>query len=168
LRLRRIRRIDQQCFAPTAAAFAGRARRNELVRARAVQNGKARKSTILHTSDIHAQLHTHDEFFYENKKAVYKKRGGFGVLKTMIDALRAEDPENTLVIDGGDCLQGGGVAALSEGRAMVPLMNRIGYDLILPGNWEVVYGKENMLKDLGGFRAAKVCANMYHEHPARP
>ncbi len=99
----------------------------------------------------------------ENGKPVYKKRGGYGVLKTMIDTLRAEDPQNTLVIDGGDCFQGGGVAAMSEGRAIVPLMNHIGYDLILPGNWEVVYGKENMLKDLGGYRAAKVCANMWHE-----
>ena len=151
---------------PAVAIGASSDRRHELVRARAVKSGKARRFTILHTSDIHAQLHTHDEFFYENKLAVYKKRGGFGVLKTMIDTLRAEDPENTLVIDGGDCFQGGGVAAMSEGRAIVPLMNHIGYDLILPGNWEVVYGKENMLKDLGGYHAAKICANMYHEQQA--
>jgi sulfur-oxidizing protein SoxB len=138
-------------------------RRHELVGSRAVAQGKAQKFTILHTSDIHAQLHTHDEFFLENGKPVYKKRGGYGVLKTMIDTLRNEDPENTIVIDGGDCFQGGGVAAKSEGRAIVPLMNAVGYDLILPGNWEVVYGKETMLKDLGGYRAAKICANMYHE-----
>jgi len=138
-------------------------RRAEIVGSRTVQNGKAGKFTILFTSDIHAQLHTHDEFFLENGKPVYKKRGGYGVLKTMVDTLRNEDPENTIVIDGGDCFQGGGVAAKSEGRAIVPLMNRVGYDLLLPGNWEVVYGKENMLKDLGGYRGAKICANMYHE-----
>ncbi|MBL8000888.1 MAG: bifunctional metallophosphatase/5'-nucleotidase [Flavobacteriales bacterium] len=150
---------------PTLAMGALRdpADRKELLGARAIAAGKAEKFTLLFTSDIHAQLHTHDEFFLENGKPVYRKRGGYGVLKTMIDTLRAEDPANTLVIDGGDCFQGGGVAALSEGRAIVPLMNRIGYDLILPGNWEVVYGKENMLKDLGGYRAAKICANMWHE-----
>ncbi len=141
-------------------------RREELTGSRAVSQGKAQQFTILHTSDIHAQLHTHDEFFLENGKPVYKKRGGFGVLKTMIDTLRSEDPANTLVIDGGDCFQGGGVAAMSEGRALVPLMNHIGYDLILPGNWEVIYGKEMMLKDLGGYHAAKVCANMWHEKHA--
>ncbi len=32
---------------------------------------------MLHTSDIHAQLNTHDQFFYENNRAVYKNRGGF-------------------------------------------------------------------------------------------
>ena len=149
---------------PTLAmgALGDAKRRNELTDSKAVQDGKARKFTILHTSDIHAQLHTHDEFFYENKQAVYKKRGGFGVLKTMIDTLRAEDPENTIVIDGGDCFQGGGVAAMSQGRALVPLMDRIGYDLVLPGNWEVIYGKEMMLKDLGAYKADKICANMFH------
>ena len=151
---------------PTVAMGALGDRRDDLVKSRSVDQGKARKFTILHTSDIHAQLHTHDEFFLENGKPVYRKRGGFGVLKTMIDTLRAEDPENTLVIDGGDCFQGGGVAAMSEGRALVPLMNHIGYDLILPGNWEVIYGKEMMLKDLGGYSAAKVCANMWHESQA--
>ena len=147
---------------PTLATGALADRRDELVKSSAVVQGKARKFTILHTSDIHAQLNTHDEFFLENGVPVYKKRGGFGVLKTMIDTLRAEDPANTIVIDGGDCFQGGGVAAMSEGRALVPLMDRIGYDLVLPGNWEVIYGKEMMLKDLGAYKADKICANMFH------
>ncbi len=53
-----------------------------------------------------------------------------------------------LVVDGGDCFQGSAVAALSKGQAIVPLVNRVRYDLVLPGNWEVVYGKEMMIKDL--------------------
>lgn len=130
---------------------------------KAVQNGKAQVFTLLHTSDIHAQLHTHDEFFFENGKVVYKKRGGFAVLKTMLHTLKAQNPSNTLIIDGGDCFQGGGVAALTEGKGIVPLINQIGYDLILPGNWEVVYGKEAMWKDLGGYHSAKICANMFHD-----
>ena len=48
-----------------------------------LQSGKIQKITLLQTADIHAQLYTHDEFFLENNKAVYKKRGGFAVLKTM-------------------------------------------------------------------------------------
>lgn len=128
-----------------------------------VATGKIQKITLLHTADIHAQLYTHDEFFLENNKALFKKRGGFAVLKTMLDSLRRQDPMNTLVIDGGDCFQGGGVAALSEGKAIVPLINNIGYDLVLPGNWEVVYGKEMMERDLGGYNAQKICANMFHD-----
>ncbi|HLO80700.1 MAG TPA: bifunctional metallophosphatase/5'-nucleotidase [Chitinophagaceae bacterium] len=128
-----------------------------------LQAGKAQRITLLHTADIHAQLYTHDEFFWENGKAVYRKLGGFPVLKTMLRTLKAENPSNTLIIDGGDCFQGSGVAALSEGKAIVPLINNIDYDLTLPGNWEVVYGKEMLMKDMGGYNAQKICANMFHE-----
>jgi 2',3'-cyclic-nucleotide 2'-phosphodiesterase (5'-nucleotidase family) len=135
----------------------------EIKRNKAIQNGKATHFTLLHTSDIHAQLQTHDEFFLENGKAVFKKRGGMAVLKTMLNSLKAENPEHTLLIDGGDCFQGGGVASLTEGRGIIPLMNNIGFDLYLPGNWEVAYGKENMRKDLGGYSGQKICANMFHD-----
>jgi sulfur-oxidizing protein SoxB len=135
----------------------------QLDRSGVVRSGKARRLTILHTADIHAQLHTHDEFFWENDRAVYRRRGGLAVLKTMLHRLRAKNPENTILIDGGDCFQGGGLAGLTQGQALIPMINNIGYDLILPGNWEVVYGKKMMLLDLGGYDAAKVCANMWHD-----
>ena len=135
----------------------------EIGRSQVIKHGKAQQLTILHTADIHAQLLTHDEFFLENGKPVYKKRGGYATLKTMINQLRSKNPENTFLIDGGDCFQGGGVAALSEGRAIIPLMNNIQYDLILPGNWEVVYGKKMMIEDLSDYSCPKVCANMFHK-----
>jgi 2',3'-cyclic-nucleotide 2'-phosphodiesterase (5'-nucleotidase family) len=134
-----------------------------IIKSQTVKNGKAKHISLLHTADIHAQLYTHDEFFWENDKAVFKKRGGFAVLKTMLNTLKSQNPENTLIIDGGDCFQGGAVAALTEGQAIVPMINNMGYDLVLPGNWEVVYGKEMMRKDMGAYQAQKICANMYHD-----
>ena len=121
------------------------------------------KFTILYTSDIHAQLHTHDEFFWENGKAVYKKRGGLAVLKTMIEKFRSKDPAHTLLLDGGDYFHGSAIASLTEGEALIPLLNEFNYDLILPGNWEVVYKKKKMLYDMGHSNAAKICANMWHD-----
>lgn len=135
----------------------------EIFSNKAVKAGKAQVMSILHTADIHAQLLTHDEFFIENGQPVYKKRGGYATLKTMINSLKAQNPGNTLLIDGGDCFQGSAVAALSKGKAIVPLMNNIGYDVMLPGNWEVVYGKEVMMEDMFGYNCAKVCANMFHK-----
>ena len=135
---------------------------NSMSNNKAVQNGKAIKITLLHTADIHSQLLTHDEFFMENGKSVFKKRGGFATLKSMINMLRNQNRSNTLVIDGGDCFQGSGVASMTKGQAIVPLMNNIGYDIMLPGNWEVVYGKEMMMKDMFAYDGVKVCANMYH------
>jgi 2',3'-cyclic-nucleotide 2'-phosphodiesterase (5'-nucleotidase family) len=130
---------------------------------KAVRDGKATMLTLLQTADIHAQLLVHDEFFVENGKTVYKKRGGYATLKSMINTIRNKNRAHTLLIDGGDCFQGGGVAAMSEGKAIVPLMNNIGYDIMLPGNWEVVYGKEMMMKDMFAYDGVKVCANMFHD-----
>jgi len=118
--------------------------------------------TILYTSDIHAQLFTHDEFFWENNQPVYRKRGGMAVLKTMIESFRKKNPANTILIDGGDYIHGSALASLSEGEALIPVVNSFQYDVIVPGNWEVVYKKEKMLFDLGHTTAAKICANMWH------
>jgi sulfur-oxidizing protein SoxB len=127
-----------------------------------LRQGQVQHLTILHTSDIHGQLDPHDEFFWEDGRAVFRKRGGFATLRTLIGSIRREARGAVLVVDGGDTLHGSAVAALSEGRAIVPLINRLGYDLLLPGNWEVVYGKSAMMRDFRMYSAAKVCANMFH------
>lgn len=123
----------------------------------------SQKITVLITSDIHAQLNTHDEFFWENNKEVYRKRGGMAVLKTMLDSLKKQNPNNTILYDGGDYFHGHAVASLTEGEALIPIFNQLGYDLMLPGNWEVVYKKKKMLYDMGHANAAKICANMWHK-----
>ena len=87
---------------------------NSMQQNKAVLEGKAAMVSLLHTADIHSQLMIHDEFFIENGKPVYKKRGGFATLKTMINTLRKQNPVNTLVIDGGDCFQGSGESSSSS------------------------------------------------------
>src|SRR3954467_14878170 len=57
----------------------------EITKNPAIVKGKAQRFTILHTSDMHGQLDIHDEFFWENGKPVYKRRGGFATLKTMVE-----------------------------------------------------------------------------------
>lgn len=135
---------------------------NDLENVKLSESSKNKTISILITTDIHAQLFTHDEFFWENNQAVYKKRGGLAVLKTMIDSFRKKSPETTLLYDGGDYFHGHAVASLTEGEALIPIFNELGYDLMLPGNWEVVYKKKKMLYDMGHANAAKICANMYH------
>lgn len=147
---------------PVSAAFASDANTEHANTNAGTSKQAPNQFSIFITTDLHAQLHTHDEFFWENEKPVYKKRGGLAVLKTMIDALRTQHPQNILY-DGGDYFHGHGVASLSEGEALIPLMNAFNYDLILPGNWEVVYKKKKMLYDMGHSNAAKICANMWHK-----
>ena len=152
---------------PAALVVTNEAKANEatsLINEHIDHNSKqaANEFSILITTDLHAQINTHDEFFWENGQAVYKRRGGLAVLKTMIDTLRKENPNNILY-DGGDYFHGHAIASITEGEALIPLMNAFNYDLILPGNWEVVYKKKKMLYDMGHSTAAKICANMWHK-----
>ncbi len=119
--------------------------------------------TFLQTTDVHCQLHAHDELFWENNKLTFRKTGGYAHLATALDVLKKENPENTITIDTGDMFQGSLLSVKTTGQAFVPLLNALNYDMYLPGNWEVVYYKKNMQKLMGGLLAPKVCANMYHD-----
>ncbi len=138
---------------------------NETLKSKIVETGtkKSGKITFLQTTDVHCQLHSHDELFWENEKMTFRKTGGYAHLATALEVLKKENPENTITIDTGDMFQGSMLAVKTTGQAFVPLLNALNYDLYLPGNWEVVYYKKNMQKLLGGLLAPKICANMYHD-----
>lgn len=117
---------------------------------------------ILQTTDVHCQVHPHDELFWENDKAVFRKTGGYAQMATYFKKARKSNPD-TFIIDTGDMFQGSELSVKTTGKALVPILNELGYDLYLPGNWEVIYGKRNMQTLLGALDAPKICANMYHD-----
>ncbi|GAA0880626.1 bifunctional metallophosphatase/5'-nucleotidase [Algoriphagus jejuensis] len=118
--------------------------------------------TIFQTTDVHCQIHAHDELFWEDEKAVFRKTGGYANLKTFLDQQRKKI-EHSFLIDTGDMFQGSELSVKTTGEAMIPILNALDYDLYLPGNWEVVYYKKTMQHLLGSLTAPKVCANMYHD-----
>ncbi|HEY1114506.1 MAG TPA: bifunctional metallophosphatase/5'-nucleotidase [Chitinophagaceae bacterium] len=118
--------------------------------------------TLLQTTDVHCQLHPHDELFWENNKSVFRTAGGYAQLATYFRQEKKKNP-NTFLIDTGDMYQGSQLSSETEGKAMLPILDALEYNLYLPGNWEVVYGKGAMQQLLGGLQGPKVCANMYHD-----
>lgn len=124
--------------------------------------GKLLTVSILQTTDVHCQVHAHDELFWENNKAVFRKTGGYAHLATYLKTYREKNP-NTFLIDTGDMFQGSELSVKTTGKAMIPILNKLNYDLYLPGNWEVIYYKKAMQTLLGALNAPKVCANMYHD-----
>ncbi len=118
--------------------------------------------TLLQTTDVHCQVHPHDELFWEHGKSAFRKTGGYANLATYIDMARKKNP-NTFIIDTGDMFQGSELSVKTSGKAIQPILNALSYNLYIPGNWEVVYYKENMQKLLGGLHAPKICSNMYHD-----
>jgi len=120
------------------------------------------KINILQTTDVHCQIHPHDELFWENDKAVFRKTGGYAFLRSYFEQEKHNNP-HTFLIDTGDMFQGSELSVKTTGKAMVPILNEMGYDLFLPGNWEVIYYKKAMQTLMGALLAPKVCANMYHD-----
>lgn len=120
------------------------------------------KVNILQSTDVHCQIHAHDELFWENDKAVFRRTGGYAHFASFVKKERKKH-KHTFLMDTGDMFQGSQLSVKTTGKAISPILNAIDYDLYLPGNWEVIYGKKEMQKLLGGLHAPKVCANMYHD-----
>jgi 2',3'-cyclic-nucleotide 2'-phosphodiesterase (5'-nucleotidase family) len=118
--------------------------------------------SLLQTTDVHCQIHPHDELFWENNQMVFRKTGGYAQLATLLKQLKKENP-NSFLIDTGDMFQGSELSVKTNGKAFVPILNALNYDLYLPGNWEVIYGKKSMQTLLGALNGPKICTNMYHD-----
>ena len=118
--------------------------------------------SLLQTTDVHCQIHPHDELFWEKDQAVFRQTAGYAQLATYFKKARKRNP-HTFIVDTGDMFQGSALSVKTTGKAISPILNAMGYDLYLPGNWEVVYYKKAMQTLLGGLHAPKICANMYHD-----
>jgi len=147
---------------PLSAFSASKDERKVVVKASLPIKAGQQVVTLLQTTDVHCQLHSHDELFWENGKSVFRKTGGYANLATYFDMARKKNPD-TFIIDTGDMFQGSELSVKTTGKALQPILNALNYNLYIPGNWEVVYYKENMQKLLGGLNASKVCSNMYHD-----
>ena len=84
--------------------------------------------TLLQTTDVHCQIHPHDELFWENNKAVFRKTAGYAHLATLFDKVRKSNP-NTFIVDTGDMFQGSALSVKTTGQAISPILNAMGYDL---------------------------------------
>ena len=85
---------------------------------------------ILFTSDVHCGI---DKGF------------GYAGLQQVRDTLEAQGYE-TILVDDGDAIQGEPIGTLSEGEAIIDLMNDLNYDVAIPGNHEFDYGMPRFLE----------------------
>lgn len=109
---------------------------------------------ICFTSDIHAYIYPTDYRTADEKD--------IGLLKC---ANRFRKDGNTLVIDGGDILQGSPFGAfchdsVGEAGAIAEIMNRCGYDYVTLGNHDFNYGLPYLNSYLEALDACCVCENL--------
>ena len=121
-----------------------------------------KKLTVYFTSDLHGYVYPTD----------YRSRDerDIGLFKC---ASRFEKDGNTLVIDGGDLLQGSPLGAfchdtIGDGRAFAGIMNRCGYDYVTLGNHDFNFGTDYLGSYLGNLNARCVCENVSAKNGCAP
>ena len=115
---------------------------------------------ILSTNDIHSYLRPiyhrvldqprpwgiqSMEGNYVEKSRYEGRVGGMAYVASVINQLRSEKFDKTLLVDAGDTWHGSGMSVFDKGVSMVKAMNAIGYDAMVPGNWEYFYPKDHLL-----------------------
>lgn len=115
---------------------------------------------FLHTNDMHGTLAPLKDTVLLGHPA---ELGGAAYLATLVNTLRAEAPDRTLVLDAGDAVHGQAASDLSEGVAMAEVMNAIGYDAATVGNHDPVWGVEAMERRLDRCEFPNVVANVSHD-----
>lgn len=95
----------------------------------AASTGLTKDIVILFTSDVHAGI---------------DQGWGYAGLAAVRDNLAKTN--HVVLVDNGDAIQGETIGTMTDGKALVELMNVIGYDVAVPGNHEYDYGMDNFLK----------------------
>lgn len=102
-----------------------------------------KKLIILHTNDLHSRLNGYAPEIDYSPETVNDDNtiGGFARIATMIEAEREKYGDQVLVLDAGDFLMGTLFHALEEKTGFqLPLMKKMGYDVVGLGNHEFDFG----------------------------
>jgi 2',3'-cyclic-nucleotide 2'-phosphodiesterase/3'-nucleotidase len=141
------------------------ARRDTLTRAQAlglVANTRFPTIRVLETTDFHgAILPTAKE------RRTGRPIGGSAVLAAWLERLRAENPEGTVIVDGGDAFQGTMISNLQFGRPVVEQMNRLGYSAFAIGNHDFDWSADTLARRVAEMHFDALGANMLERATGR-
>ncbi len=98
---------------------------------------------ILYTNDIHCGIEDNEGMA---RLAQYKK-----------DLLA--QGKHVVLVDAGDAVQGTPLGKLSDGKAIINVMNSVGYDFAIPGNHEFDYGMEAFARNVADLACGYHSAN---------
>ncbi len=86
-----------------------------------------------------AEAYAFSSVDFNNLARSYGKVGGLDRMTTLVKAIRASRPNNTLLLDGGDTWQGSFTSMETSGSDMVAVMNTLGVDA-MTAHWEFTHG----------------------------
>lgn len=121
---------------------------------------------IVWTNDMHGYLSPNyhreegDDAYVDRAKAE-GKLGGMANVATIINQERTKMPNKTLVLDAGDTWHGTIVPLRLNGKPVVDVMNAMGYDAMVLGNVEYIYGKDILTGLIKQAKFPILAANIY-------
>ncbi len=118
--------------------------------------------TILQMNDSHGYLDLHQEMFWAGDHGEYRKAGGHGRIATLLNEIRRERPEQVLAFDCGDTIHGTYAAVQTEGGALIPILNAMGFDA-MTAHWEFAYGPERFKELADQLDYPMLAINCYDE-----
>ncbi len=112
--------------------------------------------SLIQLSDTHGTLVPHGCVIAEpgGTERYSTDCGGVAKLKTLVNDIRDDNPNN-LLIAIGDTTHGSAEVMFTVGDAIMPALNAFDIDAFVPGNWEFGYGPAVFR---GRFTAANRCA----------
>lgn len=105
---------------------------------------------ILWTNDTHGYFVPmyHAEYYevdsYAQTAAAEGTVGGYARIAAMVKDHRAKSSD-VVFVDGGDTFDGAPIAQMTQGAAVIPILNAMGYDVMIPGNRDFAWNSESFL-----------------------
>lgn len=121
------------------------------------QTNNTVKLTFLHTNDVHGFVQPVEDKVVFGQKA---QLGGAACLATLVAQKKAENPGKTVLVDCGDEVHGALTTDFDQGRSMVDVMNRVGYDVATLGNHDFQWTVPVLEDRLRATRHPVVMANV--------
>lgn len=100
-----------------------------------------KKFTILYTNDLHSHLEPHIVRWVSETRAI----GGFANIAALVKDEKKNNP-NTIYLDAGDYFTGPYISYITEGKAVIDVMNKMKIDAAGVGNHEFDHGWGNVVK----------------------
>jgi 5'-nucleotidase len=112
--------------------------------------------TILYTNDLHA----HVEPQRIARISATRTLGGFANIATLVKKEKAANP-HTLYFDAGDYFTGPYISSLTNGQAVIDIMNYLSLDAACIGNHEFDHGWKNVPFQLGKAKFPVLNGNIF-------
>lgn len=111
--------------------------------------------TIIHVNDIHTYVDASDTAI------------GYAKLAGFYEQAKNTNP-NTLLLDAGDTFSGTPNALIDYSESLIPVLNTIGFNVMVTGNHDYAFGSKQLLKLAGMLNYPVISGNIVYKDTGKP